>query len=78
VIVQAADYALRAIVDLAGRPEGARTIAPIAEATCAPAGYLAKVMQNLGRARLVKSQRGHRGGFSLAPRARRAFGPGEC
>ena len=66
MISQTAEYALRAIVYLAGRSEGARTVTQIAEATCVPAGYLAKVMQNLGRARLVKSQRGLNGGFSLA------------
>lgn len=70
MISQTAEYALRAIVFLAGQAEGARTITQtvtqIAEATCVPAGYLAKVMQSLSRARLVKSQRGLNGGFSLA------------
>lgn len=66
MISQTAEYALRAIVFLAGQVEGARTVAQIAEATCVPAGYLAKVMQNLSRSRLVKSQRGLNGGFSLA------------
>jgi Rrf2 family protein len=66
MISQTAEYALRAITFLAGQVEGARTVTQIAEATCVPAGYLAKVMQNLSRARLVKSQRGLNGGFSLA------------
>lgn len=66
MISQTAEYALRAVVFLAGQGEGARTVAQIAEATYVPAGYLAKVMQNLSRARLVRSQRGLNGGFTLA------------
>jgi len=66
MISQTAEYALRAIVYLAGQTEGVRTVSQIAESTCVPSGYLAKVMQNLCRARLVKSQRGLKGGFSLA------------
>jgi Rrf2 family protein len=31
-----------------------------------PAGYLSKVLQSLGRAQLVNSQRGLHGGFTLA------------
>ena len=38
----------------------------IAKATQVPAGYLAKVMQSLCRAELVRSQRGLYGGFTLA------------
>jgi Rrf2 family protein len=65
MISQTAEYALRAIVYLADQ-EGPRTTAQIAETTKVPAGYLAKVMQSLSRAGLVKSQRGLNGGFTLA------------
>ena len=65
MISQTAEYALRAIVYLADQGE-ARTTTEIAKATQVPAGYLAKVMQSLGRAGLVKSQRGLNGGFTLA------------
>lgn len=65
MISQTAEYALRAIVYLAGQ-NAACTTAQIAETTQVPAGYLAKVMQNLSRAGLVKSQRGLKGGFKLA------------
>lgn len=65
MISQTAEYALRAVVYLADR-KVACTTAEIAEATQIPAGYLAKVMQNLGRLGLVKSQRGLNGGFTLA------------
>jgi Rrf2 family protein len=63
VISQTAEYALRALVYLYGEHGAARTVAQIAETTMVPAGYLAKIMQGLSRARLVKSQRGVHGGF---------------
>jgi Rrf2 family nitric oxide-sensitive transcriptional repressor len=66
MISQTAEYALRATVYLADQSGSARTVAQIAEATQVPAGYLAKVMQGLSRAQVVKSQRGLNGGFSLA------------
>jgi len=65
MISQTAEYALRAIVYLADQ-RVARTTAQIAKATQMPASYLAKVMQSLSRAGLVKSQRGLNGGFTLA------------
>jgi Rrf2 family protein len=65
MISQTAEYALRAIVYLAGQDQP-RTTAQMAEVTHVPAGYLAKVMQQLGRAGLVHSQRGLKGGFTLA------------
>jgi len=65
MISQTAEYALRAIVFLAdqGQPQTNREIA---SATRVPAGYLSKVLQSLSRAKLVKSQRGLHGGFTLA------------
>lgn len=65
MISQTAEYALRAIVFLADQDGSPRTTAQIAEATQVPAGYLAKVMQALSRVRLVNSQRGLNGGFTL-------------
>jgi Rrf2 family protein len=66
MISQTAEYALRAIVFLASREGAPQVTAEIAEVTRVPAGYLAKVLQNLGRGGLVKSQRGIHGGFVLA------------
>ncbi len=75
MLSQTAEYALRAVVWLAaqnaqtttaGAGSSARTTAQIAAGTKVPAGYLAKVMQRLGRASLVKAQRGLGGGFTLA------------
>lgn len=61
---QTVEYALRAIVYLAGH-EDARTTQQIAAVTKVPPAYLAKVLQNLSRHHLVKSQRGMHGGFAL-------------
>jgi Rrf2 family protein len=65
MISQTAEYALRAMVYLADQKSEPHTTAQIAEAAGIPAGYLAKVMQSLGRAKLVHSQRGLKGGFVL-------------
>ena len=63
---QTAEYALRAAVLLADRADQPQTTRQIAEATRVPAGYLSKVLQAMGRAGLVTSQRGIGGGFVLA------------
>jgi Rrf2 family transcriptional regulator, nitric oxide-sensitive transcriptional repressor len=63
---QTAEYALRVIVfigTLRGEPATTRQIAA---ATRVPEGYLAKLLQSLSRAGLVKSQRGLHGGSVLA------------
>jgi Rrf2 family transcriptional regulator, nitric oxide-sensitive transcriptional repressor len=65
MISRTAEYALRAIVFLADQKDKALTTQQIAEATRVPAGYLSKVLQALGRAGLVVSQRGLHGGFTL-------------
>ncbi|MCA9119456.1 MAG: Rrf2 family transcriptional regulator [Planctomycetaceae bacterium] len=65
MISQTAEYALRAVVYLADQEGAPRTNVQIAEATQVPTGYLAKVMQGLSRARIVNSQRGLNGGFTL-------------
>lgn len=54
------------MVWLACHPQGPLTTRQIASATQVPAGYLAKVLQPLGRAQLVVSRRGVNGGFVLA------------
>jgi Rrf2 family transcriptional regulator, nitric oxide-sensitive transcriptional repressor len=62
---QTVEYALRAAVFLATRAEPATT-EEVAERTLVPAAYLAKILQGLARAGLVKSQRGVGGGVTLA------------
>jgi Rrf2 family protein len=61
-----AEYALRAVVFLATQGEKLSSSHVIAEVTKVPAGYLSKVLKDLADAGVVTSQRGPRGGFSLA------------
>ncbi len=65
MISQTAEYALRAMTFLALRERTVCTNTEIAKATLIPVGYLAKVMQALTRARIVRSQRGLNGGFTF-------------
>ncbi len=65
MISQTAEYALRAVVYLAEKPDVPQTTQQIAEVTRVPPGYLAKVMQTLGRSGIVRAQRGLHGGFTL-------------
>lgn len=71
MISQTAEYALRAVVCLANCPEVSLTTPKIAKITKVPSSYLAKVLQSLGKAKIVKSQRGLHGGFKLAKPAER-------
>lgn len=63
---QTVEYALRAIVFLADKAPAACTTDQIATATQVPKAYLSKVLQNLGRHEIVRSQRGIGGGVMLA------------
>lgn len=66
MISQTIEYALRAAVYLASKPDQPQTAEDIAKVTLVPRPYLSKVMQGLARADIVRSQRGRHGGFVLA------------
>lgn len=66
MLSQTVEYALRAMVYLAGCSDEPQPTEQISEKTKVPAPYLAKVLQNLTRKGLVRSQRGVKGGFVLA------------
>src|SRR5689334_10525151 len=63
---QTVEYALRVVVYLASLGGQPATTKQIAGSTRVPEGYLAKVLQGLGRAGLIQSQRGLHGGSVLA------------
>ena len=65
VFSQTSEYALRTVVFLATLRGEPATTRQIAAATRTPEGYLSKILQSLGRAGLVKSQRGPHGGSVL-------------
>jgi Rrf2 family transcriptional regulator, nitric oxide-sensitive transcriptional repressor len=62
---QKVEYPLRAVVHLAHESPAPRTTEQIAAATRVPQAYLAKVLQGLTHAGVVRSQRGIGGGISL-------------
>lgn len=66
VLSQTVEYALRAVVHLAYLAPESCTTPEIAKVTKVPPAYLTKVLQSLGRAGIVHSQRGIGGGVSLA------------
>ena len=66
-LTRGADYALRIMIYMAGLPEGRRVgRAAIAAVTDVPEAYLAKILQHLVKARLIRSRPGVRGGFELS------------
>lgn len=72
-LTRAADYAVRVMVQLAASAAELRLSLPaLAKATGAPESFLSKVMQELTHSGLVVSQRGHAGGFAIAPLGRQA------
>ncbi len=71
MISQTVEYALRAAVHLASKSPAPQTTVEIAEATRVPRAYLSKVLQSLGKAGLVHSQRGLGGGMTLTAPADR-------
>ena len=66
MLSQTTEYALRLVVQLAGQRGAPATIPELARSTRIPEGYLAKVLRQLSRAGLVRSQRGPNGGSVLA------------
>jgi Rrf2 family protein len=66
MLSKTAEYALRAAVWLAQQPGEPASADQLAEVTKVPRRYLHKVLQDLARAALVRSQPGPGGGYSLA------------
>jgi len=66
MLSKTAEYALRAVVFLAGRPDEPASADLLAERTKAPRRYLHRVLQDLAAAGLASSRPGPGGGYSLA------------
>jgi Rrf2 family protein len=66
MLPKTAEYALRAVVWLGCDPDQTESADNLAEQTKIPRRYLHKVLQELVRAKLVRSQSGPRGGYALA------------
>lgn len=64
---QTSEYAIRALIEIATRPKGEHVFAAqLGERLDLPHHYLAKILQQLVRTRVLKSVRGRSGGFGLA------------
>jgi Rrf2 family protein len=64
-IPKTAEYALRAVVWLAGQERPSLSREEIARGTRVPPGYLSKVLNDLKRAGILSSLPGRGGGFTL-------------
>lgn len=60
------DYAIRCVTYLAARRGQIAVIEEISKNALVPGKFLAKILQKLARAGIVKSHRGVKGGFELA------------
>ena len=66
MLPKTAEYALRAVVWLGRDTDRAESADRLAERTKVPRRYLNRVLQDLVRAELVRSQSGPGGGYSMA------------
>jgi Rrf2 family protein len=65
-------YGIRGMVAMASTAQDRRwTLPEIAKETNAPEAFMGKIMQQLVKARLVSSVKGHGGGFALAASSRK-------
>jgi len=65
MLPKTAEYALRAVVWLGRTPDLPRSAEDLAKSILVPRRYLHKVLQDLGKAGLVRSQPGPGGGYAL-------------
>jgi Rrf2 family iron-sulfur cluster assembly transcriptional regulator len=70
IFSRTSQYAIQALIYLAAQPSGKRELnREIAQNLGVPSPYLAKILQDLSRGKLLHSSRGRSGGFSLRPGA---------
>lgn len=67
-ITRQTDYAIRCVLYLAEHPDEVKVVDEIAKAKSIPKVFLAKILQKLSKAGIVRSYRGVKGGFELAKR----------
>jgi Rrf2 family protein len=65
-LTRKADYGLRLMLEVAAQNEGSMTVADVAERKQIPYEFLRKVAQTLASQGLLATERGFRGGVSLA------------
>lgn len=65
-ITRETDYAIRCVLHLSEAPNDVIMVDEIAKAKSIPKSFLAKILQKLAKANIVKSYRGVKGGFQIA------------
>jgi len=65
-ITRETDHAIRCVQYLSKYPEQSFTVSVIAEKSDSPKAFLAKIIQKLAKAGIVRSMQGAQGGFKLA------------
>jgi Rrf2 family protein len=65
-ITRETDYAIRCVDYLSDKWGAVTMVDEIAKGKCVPKSFLAKILQKLTKASIVKSYRGVKGGFELA------------
>lgn len=64
------DYAIRCLLYLSQHPNEVKVVDEIARAKSIPKVFLAKILQKLSRAGIVRSYRGVKGGYELTKKPR--------
>lgn len=67
-IIRQTDYAIRCVLYLAEHPNEVKVVNEIARSKSIPKVFLAKILQKLSKAGIVRSYKGVKGGFELAKR----------
>jgi Rrf2 family protein len=65
LLTRSGEYALQALIYIADHGDGPVRTAEIAQAVDVPRNYLSKLLHQLARAGVLRSERGPRGGFAL-------------
>ncbi len=64
-ITRETDYAIRCVLYLSGKRGIVTMVEEVSKEMCIPRSFLAKILQKLTKAGIVKSYRGVKGGFEL-------------
>ncbi len=70
-ITRETDYAVRCVHYLSGKRGAVTMVEEVSREMCIPRSFLAKILQKLNKASIVKSYRGVKGGFELARHPRK-------
>ncbi len=73
LITRNTDYAIRAIAHMAARQKEIVSVASLVRALRIPRPFLRKILQILGKRKLIRSYKGTGGGFTLALRADKIY-----